>query len=29
LAVNTLREAINHCEKGEENPRLSENTGGE
>ena len=29
LAVNTLREAINHCEKGEEIPRLSENTGGE
>jgi nitrogen fixation NifU-like protein len=28
LAVNTLREAINHCEKGEEIPRLSENTGG-
>jgi nitrogen fixation NifU-like protein len=29
LAVNTLREAINHYQKGEiETPRLSENTGG-
>jgi hypothetical protein len=26
--VNTLREAVHHCEKGEEIPRLSENTGG-
>jgi len=30
LAVNTLREAINHCEKGEvETPRPPENVGGE